>query len=64
MDSLIGQITDITGVPVGKSITVNIYEPGTVENVTFDVPYETLTAEQQATVENFRALMISLIPSE
>jgi hypothetical protein len=62
MDSLLGQITDITGIPTDKCITVNIFTPGTVNNVSFDVVYDTLTAGQKTTVDDFRALMVALAP--
>jgi len=64
MDSLIGQITDITGIPTDKCITVNIFEPGTVNNITFEVVYDSLDPDQKATVDSFRALMIALEPSK
>jgi hypothetical protein len=62
MTSLIGQITEIDSAD-DQCLDVNVFTLGTVENVSFDVDYNALSPADKATVDNFRALMISLIPT-
>jgi hypothetical protein len=64
MDTILGQITDVTGTGIAKSIDATIYENGTVENVSFQVDYASLTTEQKATVDAFQALIVSLAPQQ
>lgn len=62
MNALQGTITDTTDIPTDPVITSNIYVPGTVENVNFEVSYNDLTAPQKQIVDDYKALLISLAP--
>lgn len=64
MNALLGVITDITDIPTDPVITANIYIPGTVYNVNFEVAYSELTAPQKQVVDDYRALLISLAPEQ
>ena len=55
------QITEVESVD-DECIDATVYMVGTTKNVSFQIPYADLTAPQKATVDAFRALIISLAP--
>lgn len=61
--SVLGQITDVTDANGQESIDCTIYQLGATLNESFVVSYDDLDASQKQVVDDFKALIVSLAPS-
>jgi hypothetical protein len=59
---ILGQISEVESLDE-QCIDATIYTLGTVQNVTFQVYYSDLTADQKLIADNFRQLIIDLNPA-
>ena len=62
MNSLLSQISDITGTDTDECFDVTMYLLGAVENTNYQILYADLTDEEKATVIAFRDLLKSKAP--